>query len=85
MVLGTPIVASDVGGVKDFIIHGENGFVFPFDEPYMLAYYLLKILSDKNLAISLSNNSRQKGLELFNKDTVREKLLSIYREIDETV
>ena len=39
MCLGVPSISSDVGGVKNLMDHGKDGFIYPFDEPYMIAYY----------------------------------------------
>ena len=38
MILGVPTVSSDVGGVKNMLTHGQEGFIYPADEPYMLEY-----------------------------------------------
>ena len=33
MLLGVPTVSSDVGGVKNMLTHGKEGFIYPADEP----------------------------------------------------
>lgn len=43
MILGVPTISSDVGGVKNMLVHEQEGYIYPFDEPYMLAYYIKKI------------------------------------------
>lgn len=58
MLVGTPCVASDVGGVKTMIKHEKEGYVYPFDEPFMLAEYICRIFRDENLAIKLSCNAK---------------------------
>lgn len=40
MLLGTPCISSDVGGVNDMLRRDEEGFVYPYDEYYMLAYHI---------------------------------------------
>lgn len=36
MLLGTPCISSDVGGVNDMLRRDEEGFIYPYDEYYML-------------------------------------------------
>lgn len=75
--LGTPVVASFVGGIPEFVDHGENGFLYQHNAPYMLAHYVEKIFKDDYLAESLSviakngnakkeENNIQSLLEIYN-------------------
>lgn len=81
MLLGVPTVSSDVGGVKDMIKDEVDGFLYPYDETYMLAHYIDKVFSDDRLAEEISENS-QKHAEITHS---REKILSRTIEIYETV
>ena len=51
MLLGMPIVSSDVGGIKNLLTHGEEGYIYQWDAPYMLAYYVCKIFEDDTRAV----------------------------------
>lgn len=81
MLLGVPVVSSDVGGVKDMLKDKVEGFLYPFDETYMLAHYIDKVFSDDRLAEQISVNS-QKHAEITHS---REKILSRTIEIYETI
>ena len=81
MLLGLPCVASDVGGVKTFVRHGENGLLYPFDEPYMLANYLDRIFSDPALAAKLGANAKASAAEQFDRKVNAETLCGIYQKI----
>lgn len=61
LVIGTPVVSSDVGGVKDFVEHGKNGFIYPVDEPYMIPYYVGRIFDDSGLAKRFSDHGKKIG------------------------
>ena len=61
MMVGTPVVASYVGGLQSMIAHGTEGFLYQGDAPYMLAYYISKIFNDDNLALSISNAARERA------------------------
>jgi len=81
MVVGTPVVSSDVGGVKDFISHGKNGFIYPVDEPYMIPYYIGKIFDNTELAERFSTVGRKIGREKYSGEDNGQTLLRVYSEI----
>ena len=83
MLLGVPCVASDVGGVKNLMNHPLEGFVYPFDEPYMLAYYIDKIFADDALARSLSANGKLHAAQTHNRKINADTMMEIYRQIGE--
>ena len=59
MLLGVPVVSSFVGGIPDLIEHKVNGFMYPCDEPYMLAYYVMELFSNDKMANNISANARR--------------------------
>ncbi len=79
MILGVPCVASCVGGVQDMLKDREEGFIYPYDESYMLAYYICKIFEDKELALKLSINAREHALRTHDREQNSNKLIQIYR------
>jgi len=83
MLLGVPCVSSDVGGVKNMMEHEKEGFVYPFDEAYMIAYYVSKIFDDDSLAEKLSQNARERARRTHNREKNLEDLLNIYEKIKE--
>jgi len=85
MLLGVPTVSSDVGGVKNLMVHSEEGFIYPADEPYMLAYYLSEIFENRELAEKFSKNSRKHAKELYDLDKNMDNLLRIYESISNKI
>lgn len=81
MLLGVPIVASDVGGVKNLLKHEQEGFVYQADAPYMLAYYILKIFENDELAELFSKNGRIHANKTHNKEINLRRMIEIYEEI----
>ena len=55
-----PIVAFDAGGIKDWLIDGQNGFLVPWMDRTAFAARLDQLLGDKPLAKRLG----QAGLQL---------------------
>lgn len=83
MLMGVPSVASDVGGVPSLLESGKDGFLYPFDEPYMLAYRVMQLFSDEQLAKNLSNNARIRALDRHDRQLNGETMYQIYHQIAE--
>jgi len=81
MILGVPCVASDVGGVKNMLKHGEEGYVYPYDEPYMAAYYISKIFDDEKLAQDFSIKAKKHAEHTHNIDINIMTSIDIYNEV----
>lgn len=78
MLLGVPTISSDVGGVKNMLLHDVEGYIYPFDEPYMLSYYIDQVFSNDELAIRLSSNAQIHAELTHNGQENANKLVSIY-------
>lgn len=81
MILGVPTVSSDVGGVKNLLEHGKEGFVYQADAPYMAAYYIKQIFADDELALKLSKNAKAHAAKTHNKDKNFDDLINIYNKL----
>lgn len=81
MLLGVPVVSSDVGGVKNLMKHEWDGFIYPADAPYMLASYVCRIFEDAKLAEDLSGNARHHAAEIYDREANMKQLLEIYNEL----
>lgn len=81
MLLGCPVVASDVGGVKNMLIHEKDGYIYQSSASYMLAYYVKKIFSDDEIAVKFSENARIHAAETHNAEKNIKTLTEIYNHI----
>lgn len=81
MMVGVPCVASSVGGVPEYVSHGENGFLYRFEEYDIAAAHIEEIFEDDSLAEKLSSNARQNMLELHENNNVFERMVEIYNSI----
>ncbi|OGZ02441.1 MAG: hypothetical protein A2430_02095 [Candidatus Liptonbacteria bacterium RIFOXYC1_FULL_36_8] len=59
MAAGVSVVATDVGGIKDFLRNGENGLVCEVNNPEDVAKKIKKILDDKKLAQKLREGGEE--------------------------
>ena len=81
MLLGMPVVSSDVGGVKNLLTHGEEGYIYPYDEPYMLAYYIKNIFKSEEIAKKTGEKAKKKAEEIYSRKKNLADILNIYDSI----
>lgn len=81
MLLGTPVVASFVGGTPDLIEDRDSGFLFPFDAPYLLADGVQQVFDNDELAMRLSTNARQVAAARHDREHNMKDLMAIYRDL----
>ena len=58
MSMGRAIVATDVPGCRDVVVHGQNGFLVPAKNPAALAQALERFVEDASLAESMGKAGR---------------------------
>jgi glycosyltransferase involved in cell wall biosynthesis len=78
---GLPIVATDVGGCKELVAPGENGFLFPKNDEGALLKVLKELLLDQKERERLGKESRKRFLRSFSFDLMFRATLSVYSEI----
>lgn len=79
--IGTPCIASYVGGTMDMITDGQTGFLYRFEETALLAYRICELFADDALATKLSLNSRKVAAIRHDKENNARKLNEIYENI----
>ncbi len=82
-VLGVPTVSSFIAGVPDIIENGVNGWMYAYDEYYIMAEQVIQLFGDNEMAQEFSNKLRKKALKKYdpnqNTDVVYEAYLDILR------
>lgn len=58
MAMGTPVIASEVGGLAFLVRDGETGFHVPSRDPEALAERIYRLLVDNNCRSALGQNAR---------------------------
>lgn len=81
MILGTPVVAANVGGISSLLTHSEEGFLYPFDESYMLAHYIKKLFDEEELALHLSENGKKRASLTHHREQNIARYYEIYEKI----
>jgi glycosyltransferase involved in cell wall biosynthesis len=75
---GTPVVASNVPGLRDAVVDGETGFLVPHGDVAALAEKVLVILEDRDLRRAMSD----KAVEWSEKFSWDESAAAIVREME---
>jgi len=81
MMLGTPVVASYVGGIPDIIDNGKEGLLYQPNAPYMMADCIMRVFANDSLANELSQNAIVRAHNTHNKQKNADDLLAIYKDI----
>jgi glycosyltransferase involved in cell wall biosynthesis len=55
---GLPVLVSNYNGIDDIITDEHNGYLFSFDSPFDLGQLIIKIMSNQDERIRVSNNNK---------------------------
>jgi glycosyltransferase involved in cell wall biosynthesis len=80
MALGRPIVASDVGGIGEAIVHGESGLLTPQRDERALARALGELVGDRERAAQLGHGALSRS-RMFTREAMLARLVAVYEEI----
>ena len=81
MILGLPCVASNVGGTSDMLIDKLEGFLYPYTEPELLAYYIEQFFESDELCLEKGNNARKHALKRHDWNSNAKQTINIYKDI----
>jgi len=84
MLLGIPCIASNVGGVSEYLEHDKSGFLYRFEEYEYLAYYIDLLFKNNDKCLEFSKNAREKILNFHNLEKDYELLINSYSTIINT-
>ena len=85
MATGLPIIATSVGGVKDVIQNGKNGFFIESNPPHPedISNKILKMLNDPNMMVQISKLNINEALNKYDVKVVTKEILKTYISIIE--
>lgn len=76
-----PVVATQVGGLPEVVVHGETGYLAPVGAVDVMAGYCLQIIEDRNLRRKLGQAGRQRAVDVFD----QKKIVPLYEKFYEKV
>ncbi|MBQ7359868.1 MAG: glycosyltransferase family 4 protein [Lachnospiraceae bacterium] len=81
MLLGMPVVSSDVGGVANMLTHGKEGILYPYFDVDALSEAVCQIFEDKEQAIQMGVMAREHAQKTHDGDANYARLMEIYHQI----
>ncbi len=80
MASGIPVIASNIGSLKEIISNGENGILFESENTSDLSKAILNLHRDEDLKKKISNNAL-KTAEKYSWESVANKYISLYTSL----
>jgi glycosyltransferase involved in cell wall biosynthesis len=77
--MNLPLIASNVGGIPEIIIDNVNGFLVDSNESHLFAEKIIKLVSNKELRLSMGRKSKQIITMKFSEDKVTSQINEIYK------
>jgi glycosyltransferase involved in cell wall biosynthesis len=79
MAAARPVVATDVGGVRELV--GEDGLLCPVDDDEKLAEAVLRVLSSPAWAADVGRRARLRVLSAYSEDRLVADMVTLYERL----
>jgi glycosyltransferase involved in cell wall biosynthesis len=79
--LKIPIIATNVGGIPELIIHKKTGMLIPPNDPKKLKETILELLSNKELSEKISNNGFDFVINNLTWEVLLPKYIKFYEDL----
>jgi glycosyltransferase involved in cell wall biosynthesis len=79
--LGTPVVASDIGGMPEIVEHGRTGLLFPPGDALALSQRIKYLQENPQKAVEMGRNARRRVEQEFNAEEHYRKIMQVYSEV----
>ncbi len=81
MAAGCPVVATDVGGAREAIAHGESGYVVASDDDQSMAEHVVSLLRDPEISRQMGNKGREIVRERFSDHAQLKNTTAMYERL----
>ncbi|CUU04023.1 N-acetyl-alpha-D-glucosaminyl L-malate synthase BshA [Candidatus Kryptobacter tengchongensis] len=81
MSCGIPVIATNVGGIPEVVLHGETGYLTEVGNVERMASYVIELLEDENKYREFSEKARERAEKLFDKNLIIPKYEIFYEKI----
>ncbi len=81
MACGTPVIGSNVGGIKFTVKDGETGYLVPPNEPNAIAERISHLYENPQLLAQFGTVGRQRAQDLFTWQQVTNAVAALYEDV----
>jgi D-inositol-3-phosphate glycosyltransferase len=81
MACGTPVIGSNVGGIKFTVKDGETGYLVPPKDPEAIATHLARLLENSQLRSLFGRQATRRAQEHFTWQKVTSAVAALYEEV----
>ncbi len=81
MALDTPVVATNVGGIPEIIVHGESGLLVPPESPSKMANAVATLLNDHALRKKIIQGGNQRFQSRYRIDRHMTQIQDLYEDV----
>jgi glycosyltransferase involved in cell wall biosynthesis len=78
MAAARPVVVSDVGGNSELVIHGVNGYLFPLEDPLLMAQHIALLVANPRLRKKMGIEGRNHVEREFTLDKMVSRLEDLF-------
>ena len=82
---GRALIASDVPGSRELVIHGQNGLLFPVDDVTALANAMARLAADPQLRARYAMAARSRVVNEFAASIIGRQILALYHSILDSI
>jgi len=83
MACGRPVVATNVGGTREAVVHGETGILVQAGDPHGLAMAIDRVLGAPGMARAMGEAGRRRVAEQFTIEAMVSANERMYEELAE--
>lgn len=83
MMIGVPVISTNVGGISSLISDGKNGYLIPSNDSFQAAFLINNIFCDINLNITIGNEAHKTAEKRHDKKTIAKDLINCYNLISQ--
>lgn len=81
MASGKPVIATEIEGIKEIIIDGENGVLVPRNDPASISESIRFLLSNPSVANKLASTGKKTVLQEFTSEKMAQEVTNTYLDI----
>lgn len=81
MALGVPVVATDIGGSRELVSHGQTGLLVPVDAPSQLASAIVTVLAEQRKTGEMVARARELVASRFTLERMVSSYADLYEEV----